>query len=299
MKLRQIEIFVEVMRTGSITKGAQILNISQPAVSKAIAYTEDQLGTKLFERMGGGLVPTPEAVCLFKEAEQVMLSLERFQDFSRDVSALKHTNLVIHSEHIMGLTFIPLAIERFREKYPDIRLEFEVHRPMRILNAVKSRQADLGFVHYPSQDNETEAELLRTGQIVCALRKDHPLADKNFITPDDLAQVPVVHCHGGIWLRKALEPLLFNRSNPIQPVIKVNDSVIGCTMAQMGLGVTLVNDLVEFGQGWPELIFIPFEPKIEINMGVIYRYHEPLSRQAVLFLDQVKRTIGELPGSGS
>ena len=71
MNARQIEVFRTIMRLGTLTGAAQALNVSQPALSQLLLHAEDRLGYKLFRRLRGRLVPTPEALQLYPEAERL------------------------------------------------------------------------------------------------------------------------------------------------------------------------------------------------------------------------------------
>jgi len=294
MNLRQIEVFAEVMRTGSITAAAEALHVSQPSVSKTIAYTEQKLGTKLFLRVGGKIVPTPEAIALYQETEQVMLALERFQDFCRDMKQLKHAPLSINAEALIGHVLVPDSISSFRKQWPEVRFKFEIHNAVNIANHVKWRQADLGLVHFPYHTPDLEAKILRKGTIKCVMRKDHSLAAKTTVTRQDLVTTDVIYCHGGIWMKQILEPQMPDKGDQIGIGIEVNQFANGCLLVQQNQGVMLVDDLACLGQSWPELIFLPFEPALEVALGVIHRKHEPLSQPATLFIEQLKATLSKL-----
>ncbi len=69
LNLRQIEVFRAIMITGSISGAARLLSVSQPAISRLLAYTEDRLALRLFERVRGRVQPTPEARRLFQEVD--------------------------------------------------------------------------------------------------------------------------------------------------------------------------------------------------------------------------------------
>ncbi|MEE3197511.1 MAG: LysR family transcriptional regulator, partial [Pseudomonadota bacterium] len=71
MRPRQIEVFNAVYSSGSVTRAAKILNVSQPSVSKVLAHAEQQLGYLLFERINRRLIPTPEAHVLFSHSEKM------------------------------------------------------------------------------------------------------------------------------------------------------------------------------------------------------------------------------------
>ena len=83
--LRQIEVFRAVMVTGSISGAARLLAVSQPAISRLLAYTEDRLGLKLFERIKGRVQPTPEARRLFAEVDQVHQGVLRVNNLAQEL----------------------------------------------------------------------------------------------------------------------------------------------------------------------------------------------------------------------
>ncbi len=79
MRLRHIEVFHAIYSCGSVTRAAEVLNVSQPSVSKVLAHAEQQLGYRLFDRIKGKLVPTPEADQLFTHVDEVNESLDRMR----------------------------------------------------------------------------------------------------------------------------------------------------------------------------------------------------------------------------
>ena len=86
MNLRQIEVFRAVMLAGSVSGAAQLLHVSQPAVSRLISYTESCLGFALFQRLRGRLHPTPEAHKLFSEVEVLYQGVQRINGLAGDMA---------------------------------------------------------------------------------------------------------------------------------------------------------------------------------------------------------------------
>ena len=79
MKLRHLEIFYAVMTSGSLSRAAEALNISQPAASKALKSAEMKLGFTLFQRVRGKLLPTSEAITLFEKAQSIYQDLDNLR----------------------------------------------------------------------------------------------------------------------------------------------------------------------------------------------------------------------------
>lgn len=95
MNLRQMEVFRAVMLTGGVGGAAELLHISQPAVSKMLAQSQRQLGFALFARVKGRLVPTAEAQALHAEVEALWRGVERVRDVSRSLATPRSGTLTV------------------------------------------------------------------------------------------------------------------------------------------------------------------------------------------------------------
>lgn len=118
MNLRQMEIFRAIMLTGSISAAAKLLHVSQPAVSRLIAYTEQRIGLVLFKRIKGRLYPTPEADRLFIEIRTLFQSVERVNEVAEDLVEQRIGHLRIACSSNLGQSLLPKAIKTFSDKHP-------------------------------------------------------------------------------------------------------------------------------------------------------------------------------------
>src|SRR5258708_19812282 len=122
MNARQLEVFRAIMRCGTLTGAAKALNVSQPALSQILLHTEDELDLKLFERLKGRLVPTPEAEQLFPEADRLFRDFDKLRRFASD---LKHgkTGLVrLASSAPPPPSILPPPLKPFRSPSTGVRL---------------------------------------------------------------------------------------------------------------------------------------------------------------------------------
>src|SRR3990170_3218630 len=113
LNFRQIETFRAVMAAGSISGAAQLLFVSQPAVSRLLSHTERSVGFALFERIRGRLYATPEAKQLFTEVESACLGVRRVNELARDLSENRRGVLRLVSHATIGRMLIPHAIGVF------------------------------------------------------------------------------------------------------------------------------------------------------------------------------------------
>ncbi|PTU02876.1 LysR family transcriptional regulator, partial [Pseudomonas sp. HMWF031] len=109
-KLRHMEVFRAVMLTGSISGAAKMLYVSQPAVSKLIAYIESRLVYRLFQRINNRLVPTAEAVILYREVERVYQAALAVNDCALALASGPNRQLRICCSASLSTVVIPFAL---------------------------------------------------------------------------------------------------------------------------------------------------------------------------------------------
>ena len=112
---KQIEIFYHIYKEGSITKAAKVLNVSQPALSKSISYTEKKLGFKLFNRDSKKLVATDEANELYEYASMVIFQLESFNKTAEKLTPLDSKDINIGTTPSIMLTLMPKILKAYKE----------------------------------------------------------------------------------------------------------------------------------------------------------------------------------------
>ena len=117
LTLRQIEVIRAIMITGSISGAARLLSVSQPAISRLLAYTEDRLALRLFERVRGRVQPTPEARRLFQEVDQVHQGVVRVNELAEELRERGTGSVRIVASPSVGQALVPDAIARLRERW--------------------------------------------------------------------------------------------------------------------------------------------------------------------------------------
>lgn len=171
MRLRQIEIFYHVYRTGSISGAARDLNVSQPSVSKVLRHAEDQLGVELFLRRKGKLIPTAAAHELFAEAEDIYARLSVFNRALENIGKRRGGHLRIAVLPALSLSFAPDLIARLRAADPEMTFELTTLHSSDVSRALVEREADLclGF-DFPADDRFT-VNVVGEGKVVLVSAK--------------------------------------------------------------------------------------------------------------------------------
>jgi DNA-binding transcriptional LysR family regulator len=171
MNLRQFEVFYAIMRTGSVTGAARLLNVTQPSVSTVLKHCETQLRFRLFNRIGGRLQPTPEA--------QARLT--------QDLAGGRLGTLSIAAAFPIANGYLPRAVAGFLADRPSMRVALQSLTSPQVVDRVASREVELGIVHEPVTSTEVETELLIRSSIACVLPADHRLAQSRRVPVQALA----------------------------------------------------------------------------------------------------------------
>ncbi|MES3021212.1 MAG: LysR substrate-binding domain-containing protein [Pseudomonadota bacterium] len=145
MRLRHIEVFHAIMQVGTISGAAQVLHISQPAVTKVLQHCELQLGMLLFERVRGKLYPKPEAHRLFIETEKLNRDLQGIRRLAASLKGRAVETIRLVSTPAVANSVLPAAMTHWRRDFPTTRCELSTHHTSEIVNTLRLGEADLAL----------------------------------------------------------------------------------------------------------------------------------------------------------
>ena len=145
MRLRHIEVFHAIMQVGTISGAAQVLHISQPAVTKVLQHAELQLGMPLFERVRGKLYPKPEAHRLFAETEKLNRDLQGIRRLAASLKGRAVETVRLVSTPTLAISVLPQAMTAWRRDFEQTRCELATYHTSEIVNALRLGEADLAL----------------------------------------------------------------------------------------------------------------------------------------------------------
>lgn len=176
----QLMHLVAIIDQGSMSRAAQQLNVTQPALSRSIRYLETEVDAKLLHRGRGGATPTKLGRQLYTYGRNVLASLDRA---AADVEAWhKHDcgHLIVGSTALPSVYFVPSAIADFLEVRPKVGLRYEIHPMNELLLMLRQRTIDVfvGALAFEKPPEEVETTLLLDENLAIICAADHPLAIK-------------------------------------------------------------------------------------------------------------------------
>ena len=289
MNLRQLEILRAVIRHRTTVAAADELALSQPAVSNALKTMEAQAGFALFERVNNRLFPTAEAMALYKESEAIFALHAKLENRVRDLRENRSGHLAIVATPPLAYSIIPSALSSFLRRRPETRVFFDVRRYEGIIEGVLSRVAELGFAlgltHHPGIAHE----VVHTGEMVCVLPPQHPLADRPAISAADLSGLPFIGLERGTRLGEAVRDSFARAGAPFRPTVEVRYCNTACVLAAAGVGAAVVDPFSPRQNGGNGLVVRPFTPTTHAVAYMLWSEAEPLSRLAKAFLNEVRK----------
>ncbi|MGE5792073.1 MAG: LysR family transcriptional regulator [Bacteroidota bacterium] len=290
MTLRQLETLYAIMRAGSITAAARNLHVTQPAVSAVLKHAEQQLGMKLFERIGGRLHPTPEALSLLPDLEEIFGRIDTVSRAMQELRDGRTGRLVVATSPTLVNALLPQAIAALRAATP--RLNVIVHSlptPLAIAR-VSRREADLGLVYAPVADAALDAEDLLVTEMAVVVPRGHPLARQSAIHARDIADESVISTGPGTRLGALVEEAARREgATPPSIGIEASSSLAACMMVSCGAGVGLVDRSIELSGRFDDLEFRPFRPRIDVRIQLCFPRDRPRSRASLQLAEWLQR----------
>lgn len=280
MNARQLELFRTILRDGTLTAAAASLNISQPAASKQLQHLEDQLGYRLFERIAGRLVPTPEAHLLADDAARVFREIEVLRDLARRVGERKLGLLRIGASLPVVWSILPPALLAFRAAHHSVKVHLHSLPAREIADGLRVGDIDLGLTLSPILAPTIRSEPLAPVELAVLLPEGHPLAAQASLGPADLAPYPLISYGSHAVIGPALEEAYREAGLVRDVALQVATSVVAAPLVAAGLGVALVDGLADF----PGLIRRPFRPRVTMSLTASTDSARPISRLARPFL---------------
>lgn len=295
--MRLLTIFRALMATQTTVGAARSLNISQPAVSNAVRLLEAEIGFELFSRVGNRLVPREEAHILFAESEAMFLFSKSLDQLAEDLKENRRGHLRITATPQLGHSVLPSAVQRFLEMRPKVKVSCDVIDSHKVIESVETSTSDFGLAIAlePELSDSLKMVLLTVVEMVCVVRADHPLANRETLTPRNLRAYPLIALDNRARLSPLVRAAFSMEGEPYRTTLEVRYSETACLLARAGAGISVVDWLSASRHLHDtEVKIIPFRPQILVNVWAVFPAAKAPSRLAYALLDEVKKSIDEL-----
>lgn len=295
LSIRQLQVFREIMRSGSVTAAARALGRTQPSVSAMLASLEAELGFDLFERQKGRLIPKPEAHFFFEETEEILERVNRSAQTMREIGDLDRGKLKIACYPGASFFLLPQIVAGFVKSRPEVDVILMTRTSQKVLEWVASQQYDVGIVEMPEPRTTLHIQPIQV-ECVCAIRKDDPLAAKEVLTPDDLDNAPMASLFAEHFAYQTAANAFAEAGKRFRMRFEISVFVAGLTLVEQGVAYAFVDQITAasyrlYRGAGANLTFRPFRPRLPYDLAVLTPAHRPLSRLTTAFCQQVEPEV--------
>ena len=245
--LDQLRILKAISTEGSFKRAADSLYVSQPAVSLQVQNLEKQLNVPLFDRGGRRAQLTEAGHLLLNYGERVISLCQETCRAIEDLQNLQGGTLIVGASQTTGTYLIPGMIGLFREKYPDVSVQLQVHSTRRTSWAVANGQVDLAIIggEVPTELQDVLNVIpYADDELALVLPPNHPLAKEGGIQKEDLYKLKFITLDSQSTIRKVIDKVLSRYEiNPKRLKIEMELNSIEAikNAVQSGLGAAFVS----------------------------------------------------------
>jgi len=301
MNLTQLKVFSEVMKSGSISKTANVLHRTQPAISLSIKNLEESIGFKLFERQGRQLIAVPEAFYLLEEAQSILKRVSTVQRTMHSLQNAEAGSLRIAAMPGPATYLFPQFISRSIGDNANIKVTLFAHSSNQVHELAATQSIDFGFADADSLTGETPQYLVERISADCfvALPKGHPLTNKTTISIHDLDNQPL----GGLMKQHVISleiikmfeesGLSFNQIVDSQTFLPALQFVSAGQCIAITDPLTVVTEMKMNGSHG-NVVFRPLKEELRYEYAVLSSNYRPLSKLALLLKNQWKQELNRL-----
>lgn len=293
LNLRQVEAFKAVIEQGTVSRAAELLHVSQPAMSKLIAHLEQDTGLRLFERLKGRLAPTQRGMRLYEEIDRIFAGIQQVENAVDAIRRDEQSRLLIGVMPALSGAFIQQATSAFLSVQPDVFCSIQSRSSQWIADGLVTRKLDVGLLIAPIDNPYIVAEPMMGHPVVCILPLGHALAEKAVITPKDLDGVPFISFEPESHTNRRMAAVLAAHEAVPKIVMTVNVSPTLCEFVAAGTGVSLVHPLIVGGMR-EQLAIRRFEPETQLDFQFCRIGDSRNARLVDAFLVSARRTAAEI-----
>lgn len=287
MEFRLLKYFLMVAREENITKAANLLHITQPTLSRQLIQLEEELGVTLFQRSKHRIILTEDGMLLRRRANEIISLMEKTQqELTKECDDLVG-EISIGCGETQNMSYLSQKIKEFHKVHPLVKFHIHSTTADEIKERIENGLLDMGLVIEPVDISKYNFfRLPQKEQWGILVHEKHRLAQKTFITPNDLINEPLI-----IAKRTAVQNELINwfnnSSEKLNIVATYNLILNAANMVKHQIGVALCFNL-NFDNLYQDLRFIPLFPEIKTGAVLIWKKNHIYSQTMFHFIKSIK-----------
>lgn len=283
MDLRQLRYFHEIVRLGSFTRAAEVLQIAQPAVSVAIRKLEAELELQLFQRHDRKVSLTAEGERLWVHAQRILQAADDARLEMQELKGLSKGAVRVGITGMMGSYYFPPILMAFRHRYPHLSLQVIEGGTWQLQQMLEQAELDLAVIVCEFLPTELEARVILREEMRVVVACEHPLAQQTTVSIKDFFKEELVLFRKGYFHRKLVDRLAAEAG--VQPVIGFETNLIPLikSIIKQGFGISTLLAMAVADD--PDLVDLPFTEPVYLDLCIAWRRNGYLSKANQAFVD--------------
>ena len=291
---RHIEVFYHVYNEGSLTRAAKVLNVSQPLVSKTLAYAEHKLKLKLFVRHSRRLSPTPEADILFKHAADVNQQISKFNNIAENLVSDPSSIINIGCTPSLGLGLLPNLLNKYLKVNPGTKFNIVNLQSLDLEDQLKELTFDLVICFNPNDSDLFKMTVLHSGKLVLISSKENSPQEAIFrlagIQDQPFIKIKNLKTNAA---QNNLDDVLKKEGVAVNWIAETETIQVAKAMVEKGSGYAIIDDFSAAING-DKISINEIEPAIGYQICMVSNKEKPLSVSAQSFINFLEKLPGKL-----
>lgn len=295
MDIREMKYIEMIAQTKSMTKAAQKLHISQPALHKAVRKVEGELGTTFFYRRGHEVFPTDTGLVTLEYTRRTLDALDEMQERIREIQNLKAGSIAFGFPAVVGTMYLPQALIDFQKAYPGVSLKIVEAGANELSALVENGTLDMAILVRPVVHQSLSEIPLLQDQVVVGVTEEHPWHSRGHITIEDFNGVAFNTFSPDFSIHTQLIEL-FKEKN-ITPHIGFSGSCSEflCQISVLSNGVLVLPRPIIESICKDKMKLIPFAPAFRWELSLAFRKNAYLSTSAEALISHLQAYFCQYP----
>lgn len=292
MEIRVLKYFLTVAREGTITGAANVLHLTQPTLSRQLMDLEKELGHKLLIRGKHNVSLTQEGMILRKRAEEIVDMVEKTEAEFQSITDILSGDIYIGGGESDCMKYIAEIIKEIQTDYPDIKFHIHSGNAEDVTERLDKGLLDFGVLIQPVDLSKYDNLSLPAKDVWgVVMRKDSPLAGKEYIELSDLYGLPLINSRQAMRKTSSKNEFIewfngeFEKLNTVATINLVYNAAV---MVKAGIGYAITLDKLVDVSEKSELCFRPLSPRLESGLDIVWKKSQVFSPAAALFLNRLK-----------
>ncbi|MDT0682087.1 LysR substrate-binding domain-containing protein [Roseicyclus sp. F158] len=292
MNLRSLQLFRQIVLTGSLAEASRQLNVSSSAASRLLSLLESEINITLFSREKRQLILTDDGDIFYRRLVQTLDGLDEIPTLASDIRNRSHKRLSLVTAAPIARTLVSPALSWMEADGRSMQCSLNVETRFDIESKVAARGYNLGLISLPVENAILDVDvepILEVGTEVL-MPRDHPLAAHERVTVEDIAGERFVALRPGQRWRDRLDRLLGTTGHEAEVAVETSSSIVALQLVRDRLGITLTDRASVDLQQDDAAVLRPLADTHPITYAAIHA-PGPRAPLATAFLDAVSEVV--------